>query len=358
MDKEHTIRIKDIAELAGCSIGTVDRVIHKRGKVSENVKSRILEIMDELDYRPNLNARVLAQKQPMSLGILLPEYRKGEYWELPHAGIRDALARYNKQGFRILVHRKTYSGPEEFLAAGMSLIKDGVQGVIMNPASFQESVRLVRTYFQQNIPFVFIDSDISGTPSLSFIGKDPVQSGRTAGKLVHQVTRHIEGKKKVWLLNVSKKLSQMYALLARENGFTSYYYEKGLQEDYAFSTFEIEDKGKQAEFDKRIRELIRQECPHAIYVTGSRVNKVALALKKLNLPRKPLLIGHDLTEENRQRVLDESIDFIIEEEARRQGYLAAETMIRSVVLKETIERKQWMNLIIYTQENLPSTPVE
>jgi len=39
------IRIKDIAARAGCSIGTVDRVIHKRGKVSEPVKKRILEIL-------------------------------------------------------------------------------------------------------------------------------------------------------------------------------------------------------------------------------------------------------------------------------------------------------------------------
>lgn len=73
------IRIKDIAARAGCSIGTVDRVIHKRGKVSEPVKKRILEIIKELDYKPNVNARVLASKNPLNLGILLPAYEKEKY---------------------------------------------------------------------------------------------------------------------------------------------------------------------------------------------------------------------------------------------------------------------------------------
>ncbi|MGW8315420.1 MAG: hypothetical protein ACWGNV_07455, partial [Bacteroidales bacterium] len=69
-------------------------------------------------------------------------------------------------------------------------------------------------------------------------------------------------------------------------------------------------------------------------------------------------IGHDLIHANVERVRDESIDFLIEEEARRQGYLAVESMIRSVVHKEQVEKKQLMNLMIYTMENLPSDPLE
>ncbi|MBN2051635.1 MAG: LacI family DNA-binding transcriptional regulator [Spirochaetales bacterium] len=37
--------IKDIARMANVSIGTVDRVIHKRGRVSEETKDRILGII-------------------------------------------------------------------------------------------------------------------------------------------------------------------------------------------------------------------------------------------------------------------------------------------------------------------------
>ena len=95
------IRIKDIAEKAGCSIGTVDRVIHNRGKVAEPVRERVLRIIKELDYKPNVSARVLAGKRTITLGILLPAFRQGEYWELPRLGINEAMDRFNEQGFTI-----------------------------------------------------------------------------------------------------------------------------------------------------------------------------------------------------------------------------------------------------------------
>ncbi len=347
------IRIKDIAEKAGCSIGTVDRVIHNRGKVAAAVEKRILEIMKELDYKPDLSARALASKRSLTLGILLPSYRKGEFWELPNLGIREAIAQFEEQGFDIHAIQHKYTNRDQFYHEGMKMADELTDGIILSPSSYRESVMLARSYFQHNKPFILIDSDIDGVPSLSFIGKNPVQSGQTVARLIHQVTRHIPGMKKAWTLNVSKNLSQMYALLARESGFMSYFAEKHLQNEYSFSTLEMEDKGSQKEIDNQLAEQLDKEIPHAIYVTGSRVHKIAAALRKLKPERKPLLIGHDLIEANRARVMDESIDFLIEEEGRRQGALAVETMVRHIIYKERPESKQMMNLMIYTRENLP-----
>ena len=46
------VRIKDIAERAGVSTGTVDRVLHDRGRVSQDVKEKVLKIIKEMDYEP------------------------------------------------------------------------------------------------------------------------------------------------------------------------------------------------------------------------------------------------------------------------------------------------------------------
>ncbi len=126
-----------------------------------------------------------------------------------------------------------------------------------------------------------------------------------------------------------------------------------MQSEYSFKSFDIEDRGTQKEVDEHIEGLLSKGSPHAVYVTGSRVYKIANSLKKLILDPKPLLIGHDLIQSNMDRVRDESIDFLIEEEAWRQGYLAVESMIRTIIYKEKIEKKQLMNLLIYTKENLP-----
>lgn len=353
MAKGTHIRIKDIAEKAGCSIGTVDRVIHNRGRVADTVRERILQIIKELDYKPNVNARVLASKGTLTIGILLPSYRKGEYWELPSLGINEAMNRYNEQGYNIEARWLTYNNPENFYRAGMKMISGEIDGIILNPATYKESVRLIRLFFQNNKPFILIDSDIHGTPALSIIGKDPVQSGLTVAKMVHQTTRHIPDRKKIWIINLTKSPNQTYALLARELGFLNYFSDKNLQDDYSFQTFDMDDIGTQKQLDENMASMLAKGLPHAIYVTGSRVYKIANSMKRLKPDPKPLLIGHDLIPHNMERVKDETIDFLIEEEAYRQGYLAVESMVRSLTYKEVIPKKQLMNLMIYTRENLP-----
>jgi len=51
--------IKMIAERAGVSIGTVDRVLHDRPYVKVEVRERVLRVMEELDYHPNRMASAL-----------------------------------------------------------------------------------------------------------------------------------------------------------------------------------------------------------------------------------------------------------------------------------------------------------
>ena len=89
-------------------------------------------------------------------------------------------------------------------------------------------------------------------------------------------------------------------------------------------------------------------------MTGSRVHRIASSLRTIRSDPRPLLAGHDLIRSNIQAIRNESIDFLIDEEAKRQGYLAVESMIRSMVHKEEIPKKQMMNLLIFTRENLPS----
>ena len=48
------IRIKDIAERAGVSVGTVDRVLHDRPNVSEPARKKVEQALKEMNYQPNM----------------------------------------------------------------------------------------------------------------------------------------------------------------------------------------------------------------------------------------------------------------------------------------------------------------
>ena len=55
--------IKDIADLAGVSRGTVDRVLNNRGAVNSQTAEKIMEIVRALDYRPNKAGTALAAQK-------------------------------------------------------------------------------------------------------------------------------------------------------------------------------------------------------------------------------------------------------------------------------------------------------
>ena len=65
--------IKMIAEKAGVSIGTVDRVLHDRPYVKAEVRERVLQVMEELDYHPNHMASALATSgTPRRFAVVQP----------------------------------------------------------------------------------------------------------------------------------------------------------------------------------------------------------------------------------------------------------------------------------------------
>ncbi len=55
--------INDVAEASGVTIGTVDRVLHERGEVSEKTREKVLRAVRELGYKPNVYASMLARNK-------------------------------------------------------------------------------------------------------------------------------------------------------------------------------------------------------------------------------------------------------------------------------------------------------
>ena len=62
-EKTHMATIKEIAELAGVSRGTVDRVLNNRGSVHPATAALVKEIARRLDYKPNPAGIALAAQR-------------------------------------------------------------------------------------------------------------------------------------------------------------------------------------------------------------------------------------------------------------------------------------------------------
>jgi LacI family transcriptional regulator len=66
------LTLEDIARLAGVSRSTVSRVVNNRPNVSEEVRKRVLEVIQSTGYHPHLAARSLASQRSWMIGLVLP----------------------------------------------------------------------------------------------------------------------------------------------------------------------------------------------------------------------------------------------------------------------------------------------
>ena len=105
------IRIKDIAERAGVSVGTVDRVLHDRPNVSKPAREKVERALKEMNYQPNMYASALAYNKEYTFYLLLPKHESEAYWEEIEEGARKCEDQ--RRDFHINLEIKFYERSNE-----------------------------------------------------------------------------------------------------------------------------------------------------------------------------------------------------------------------------------------------------
>lgn len=71
--EEKGLSIRDISRLSGVSIATVSRVINRNGRFSKDTEKRVLDIIEQYHYVPNMTARRLRTKEQNFIAIIIPD---------------------------------------------------------------------------------------------------------------------------------------------------------------------------------------------------------------------------------------------------------------------------------------------
>ncbi len=77
-----SITLKDIAKLAGVSIGTASKVINRQGNVSEDRRLRVEAVIEKLGYRPSALARSIKRNRTMVIGLIIPKIKNVFYIQI------------------------------------------------------------------------------------------------------------------------------------------------------------------------------------------------------------------------------------------------------------------------------------
>ena len=334
--------------MAGVSVGTVDRVIHKRGQVSEENRIRILQIIDDLKYRPNLLARSLASKRNYVIVTLLPEYQIGkDYWEAPILGIQKGwkeIADFNVKVINLFFDQNKV---ESFTQKTIELIENKPDAVLIAPVFQKETTHLANALDELSIPYIFIDSNIDGVHNLSYFGQHSYQSGYLAARLLQMGLP--ENKTIAIIKPLKSNVSNQ--TLNREQGFNAFFEQNGFKDKYNFLFFdysitnEVDRKNKIAQF------FSDNPSINAAVIFNSKVYEIAATIDKLNL-KDIRLIGYDLLKENTDYLRKGIVTFLIAQRPEEQGYQSILTLFNYLVHKQDVAKVQYIPMDILTKENI------
>lgn len=182
MDMKVTIR--KIAELAGVSRGTVDKVLHERPGVSDEVRARVKAVMQEQGYQPVIHHK--AQQEPVRryhLAVIIPRLTN-PFFQASKSGMEHAAASYQNCDLNVEYYYCDGSNIGELLSVLEYIECRGVDGIIMRGSQNRCLCDRVNALAEQGIPVVLVDSDIPGCRRLCMVGEDSKTSGRVAASLL------------------------------------------------------------------------------------------------------------------------------------------------------------------------------
>ena len=128
------ITITDVAEEAGVSMMTVSRAINNKEGISEETRQRILQIAEDMGYRPSGLARGLATQRTATIGLVVPDIANPFFAEIARGVENVAYA----TGYNVFL-LNTDEDAEREIAALNSLWEKHIDGLILCSSRLEQS---------------------------------------------------------------------------------------------------------------------------------------------------------------------------------------------------------------------------
>ncbi|MDR1893690.1 MAG: substrate-binding domain-containing protein [Spirochaetales bacterium] len=333
--------LAEIARNAGLSIGTVDRVVHNRGKVSALAREKIEAVIAAHGYTPNVAARQLKRNAVLRVGVLLPEPGSGSgYWDKIIKGIYNAASTFKPFNIEIKSAFFNRERPGEMLKAGEALLQNNVDGIILSPIVPDETQILAEK--MQDIPYIYVDTPLSFTKPLVTIAQSPYRAGVCAGRMMKLL-------KGSGLFLTLRMFNHGYNLWERVRGFTDYF-----ANDHNVAVLDgLYDNSISGSLYSYLDKLfLEHKHIDGIFVPHAEGHLTASYLVEEGKKNGTTLIGFDNLPLNRRALLDGAIDCLISQRADNQGFEALRTLYRKCVLCQTCDDVIEIPIDVYFRENI------
>ncbi len=148
-----TVTLHDVAKASGVSYQTVSRVINHHSNVAEETRERVLQAIQNLNYRPNRAARSLVTNRSDTIAII----SFGTAFYGPGQMLENIIQHARKSGFRVLPSSLQQLGFDDVKAAVDELHELLIDGIIMIAPIVADFVSEIGE-LTGDIPFIQIDT--------------------------------------------------------------------------------------------------------------------------------------------------------------------------------------------------------
>jgi LacI family transcriptional regulator len=348
MDIGKNIRIKDIAKLAGVSVGTVDRVLHNRGRVSDDALKKVTAVMNQIDYKPNLIARTLGSNKNYRIVALIPDPTLDPYWAQSNLGIIQGQTEWAQYGVVVDTFAFDLYNKDSFHRLALEVAEQKPDGIVLAPIFYHESLPAFELFKRQGIPYVIFNTNIHEAQPLAFIGQNLNQSGRIGAQLMLLGQRD-PGTYAV--LHIDEDVQDSVHLLEKEKGFRDYFAEKSR------TKFEILDYNlnpHKDSFKGQMMQLLENDSLKGIFISTSKGTAVAASFVENHGKNDIRVIGYDILQDNLKYLRSGAIDFLINQNPKRQALLGISHLVNHLMFKKTAPTLDLFPLEIITQQNVDS----
>ena len=338
------VTLKQIAEAAGVSRGTVDRVVHGRGRANPELEKRILALLKENDYQPNRFGQGLVMSgRPVKLGAIF-QFSETPFMQMVIQGAERAQAALKTMNTEFIIENISSYDESKMLAAIDKMIDAGVCGLALTPGNSSAIHTKIHKLISAGIPVITLNSDAPDTGRTAYVGLDNYRAGQTAAGLMSIIFRN--GGTILPISGYSENTSHSQ----RIQGF----------KDVAvqFPKLFIMDTAYCQDSDTIAEEIVKKALSRhsdlaGIYIAGNGQSGVCRALCRLKKTEDICVLCFDMTPQNIKELKSNNLDFIIDQDAEAQGYKPAMLLYDQLVLgKNCSSEYLYTDICIKTKFNL------
>jgi LacI family transcriptional regulator len=335
--------IPDLAEAAGVSVATVNRVLSGASNVRLSTREQVSQAAERIGFYGlgSIQARTAAARPRLCFGVLLLQRHRPFYQNVARA-LQEAATEATGAEVSLRIEFLEDLSPQNTVDHAVALARD-CDALCLTSAVHPVVTDAVQRIQTNGTPVFALISQLSATGQMHYIGLDNWKVGRTSAWAFASICK-APGKIGILMGNPRYRNQEM-----NEAGFRSYFRELAPE----FTLLEPMSTFEAAAVAQEMTESLLFDHPDlaGLYVSGGGISGALAALRSTGRAGKIVVVGYDLTDVTRAALLDGSMTLVISHPLDRLARDAIGGMVRACT-PGTGNQTSIVPFDIYSRENI------